>query len=199
MIPWVGVTAAGYGLGQIYRWDAVRRRALLLRLGLGLTAAFPIIRAINKYGDPLHWSVQKSTVFTVLVVSEHAQISTVAALFADDPGPSDDFPVGGGRRNPAMAAAGAYRRQSSDVLLRSARALDARHRGHRVLRHYGQAHWMFESNGIEQFPVARPPGWGYSLPMVYLIWAFVVVALYPLCKWYAGLKQRSSNPWLSYL
>ena len=66
LIPWVGVTAAGYGLGQIYRWEHERRRAFLLRLGLGLTAAFIVIRGINIYGDPLHWSVQKSAVFTAL-------------------------------------------------------------------------------------------------------------------------------------
>ena len=31
LIPWVGVTAVGYGLGQIYAWPAERRRAFLLR------------------------------------------------------------------------------------------------------------------------------------------------------------------------
>jgi hypothetical protein len=64
---------------------------------------------------------------------------------------------------------------------------------------YGQVHWMFESPSLGQYPVTPPPGWGFGLPMVYLIWAFVVVALYPLCAWYARLKQRSGSPWLSYL
>ena len=63
---------------------------------------------------------------------------------------------------------------------------------------YGQAHWMFESNTIQQFPISRPPGWGNSLPIVYLVWAFVVVALYPLCRWFAALKQSRSAAWLSY-
>ena len=48
-------------------------------------------------------------------------------------------------------------------------------------------------------PVTPPPGWGYQLPVVYLIWAFVVLAMYPLCRWYAAVKQRSNNPLLSYL
>ena len=51
LIPWVGVTAAGFGLGQIYRWEAEARRKFLLRLGLGVTAAFVVLRAINRYGD----------------------------------------------------------------------------------------------------------------------------------------------------
>jgi hypothetical protein len=34
---------------------------------------------------------------------------------------------------------------------------------------------------------------------VYLVWMVVVLAMYPLCRWYAGVKQRRSDPWLSYL
>ena len=64
---------------------------------------------------------------------------------------------------------------------------------------YGQAHWMFESPTIDKFPFTQPPGWGFSLPVIYLIWASVVIALYPLCRWFAALKQRRSDAWLSYL
>jgi hypothetical protein len=58
---------------------------------------------------------------------------------------------------------------------------------------------MFESPGLAQFPVTQPPGWAAPLPIVYLVWATVVVLLYPLCRWYAALKARSTNPLLSYL
>jgi hypothetical protein len=34
---------------------------------------------------------------------------------------------------------------------------------------------------------------------VYLVWIAVVVTLYPFCRWYAAVKRKSSNPWLSYL
>jgi hypothetical protein len=27
----------------------------------------------------------------------------------------------------------------------------------------------------------------------------VVLALYPVCRWFAGVKQRRRDPWLSYL
>jgi hypothetical protein len=63
---------------------------------------------------------------------------------------------------------------------------------------YGQAHWMFESPRLRDFPITAPPGWGYSLPIIYLIWAAVVLTLYPLCSWFAALKQRRSDAWLSY-
>ena len=53
LIPWIGVTAVGYGLGQIYAWASERRRNFLLPQGLGVTAAFVILRAVNVYGDPV--------------------------------------------------------------------------------------------------------------------------------------------------
>jgi hypothetical protein len=57
---------------------------------------------------------------------------------------------------------------------------------------------MFESPTISQFPITFPPGWGFSLPIVYLIWASVVIALYPLCHWFAAVKHCRSDAWLSY-
>lgn len=62
---------------------------------------------------------------------------------------------------------------------------------------YGQVHWMFESPTMGQFPITEPPGWGYSLPLVYLVWATVVVTLYPLCRWFA-VEAARSDAWLSY-
>ena len=46
---------------------------------------------------------------------------------------------------------------------------------------YGDAHWMFQSPRLDQFPFTRPPGWGFNLPGVHVIWAAIVAAMYPLC------------------
>jgi hypothetical protein len=64
---------------------------------------------------------------------------------------------------------------------------------------YGQIHWMFESPDPASFPFVLPPGWGFGLPVVYLVWGAVVVTLYPLRRWFAGVRQRRSDAWLSYL
>jgi hypothetical protein len=64
---------------------------------------------------------------------------------------------------------------------------------------YGSAHWMFESPDLAHYPFSAPPGWGYALPVVYVAWASVVVAMYPLCRWFAALKQRRGDAVLSYL
>ena len=45
-----------------------------------------------------------------------------------------------------------------------------------------------------------PPGFGYNLSVVYLVWLTVILASYPLCRGYANLKQRRRDLWwLSYL
>ncbi|MGH7517506.1 MAG: hypothetical protein ACREOC_08555 [Gemmatimonadales bacterium] len=48
-------------------------------------------------------------------------------------------------------------------------------------------------------PAPTPEGYGYSLPAVYAVTLAVVAALYPLCHWFAELKQRRKTAWLSYL
>jgi hypothetical protein len=35
--------------------------------------------------------------------------------------------------------------------------------------------------------------------VVYAIWIGVIVALYPLCRWFAAVKQRGGSGWLNYL
>jgi hypothetical protein len=43
-------------------------------------------------------------------------------------------------------------------------------------------------------------GYGFHLGIVYAVWLFVVLALYPLCKMYDRFKQTHKEKWwLSYL
>ncbi len=203
LIPWIGVTAAGYGLGQIYGWTKdgwtqSRRKASLLRLGIGLTAAFIVLRAINIYGDPLRWTTQKSTVFTILSFLNTNKYPPSLLFLLMTLGPAMLFLWAIDGRTPGF--------------LRPALIIGKVPMFYYILHaplihviavivcyaQYGQVHWMFESSNLAQFPIAKPPGWGFSLPVIYLIWAFVVLALYPLCHWFAGLRQRRSDPWLSY-
>jgi uncharacterized membrane protein len=198
LVPWIGVTAAGYGLGQIYSWPSARRKAFLLPLGLGLTAAFLVLRGINVYGDPLPWSTQKSVAFTVLSFLNTNKYPPSLLYLLMTLGPALLFlwAVDAGTPRwlrPALTIGKVpmfyYLLHIPLIHLIAVAVCYAR---------YGQVHWMFESPSLGQFPITPPPGWGYSLPIVYLIWAVVVLMLYPLCRWFAGLKQRSSAAWLSY-
>jgi hypothetical protein len=51
-------------------------------------------------------------------------------------------------------------------------------------------------NGIFYF---RPEDFGYSLPIVYLIWIPLIIGMYPLCRWYNLYKTTHRQWWLSYL
>jgi uncharacterized membrane protein len=204
LIPWVGVTAVGYGLGQIYGWTpqgwaSERRRAFLRRAGLGITAAFVVLRGINIYGDPVRWSAQKSAAFTALSFLNTSKYPPSLLFLLMTLGPALLFlwAVDGGTPRilrPALVLGRVpmfyYLLHFPLIHLIAVAVCYAR---------YGQAHWMFESPTLAQFPITQPPGWGFSLPIIYLIWASVVVALFPLCRWFASLKQRRSDAWLSYL
>ena len=63
----------------------------------------------------------------------------------------------------------------------------------------GAVHWMFESPNLGAYPFTPPPVWGLSLPVIYLLWVGVVLTLYPVCAWFAAVKQRRRDGWLSYL
>jgi uncharacterized membrane protein len=199
LIPWIGVTAAGYGLGQIYNWDADRRRSFLLRLGLVLCLAFLVIRGLNTYGDPALWTPQKTEVYTVLSFLNTTKYPPSLLFLMMTLGPALVFlwHVDHGTPRilrPALVIGRVplfyYVLHLSLIHVLAVGACYVR---------YGSAHWMFESPDMANYPFTFPPDWGYPLPVIYLIWAFVVVALYPLCRWFAALKQRRSDAWLSYL
>jgi len=38
-------------------------------------------------------------------------------------------------------------------------------------------------------------GYGFSLPVSYLVWIAIVIALYPLCKRYDAYKQANKGKW----
>jgi len=198
LIPWVGVTAVGYGLGQIYAWQSERRRAFLLRLGLCLAAGFVVLRAINVYGNPVPWSTQKSAAFTVLSFLNTNKYPPSLLFLLMTLGPALLFlwavDVSTPRwLRPALIFGKVpmfyYLLHIPLIHLIAIAFCYAR---------YGHVYWMFESPDPSNFPITPPPGWGYSLPVVYFVWAIVVVTLYPLCRWFAGVRQRRTDAWLSY-
>ena len=199
IVPWIGVTAAGYGLGGIYSWDAARRRGFLLRLGLALTAAFFMLRFVNVYGDPARWSFQATAVRTALSFLNATKYPpsllfllmtlgpALLALSAVDAGPP-----------PLLRPALTFGRVPFFYFMLHLPLIHLLAVVFCAVRYQG-IHWMLESPTLDRYPFTRPPGWGYPLPVVYAIWMGVVVALYPLCRWFADLKRRRDDWWLGYL
>jgi uncharacterized membrane protein len=199
LVPWVGVTAVGYGLGQVYRWDRVRRQAWLLRFGLALSLAFVLIRGVNFYGDPVPWMGQPAAVRSLLSFLNTTKYPPSLSFLLITLGPALIFLWSVDRTTPwllrpalVIGKVPLFYYVLHFVLIHVAAVVTCYVR-------YGSAHWMFESPDLAHYPFTAPPGWGYSLPVIYLTWALVVFATYPLCRWFAALKQRRHDAWLGYL
>jgi uncharacterized membrane protein len=199
LIPWVGVTAIGYSLGRVYLWPPEKRKRFLLRGGLGLTAAFIILRAINVYGDPFRWTAQKSAAFTVLSFLNTVKYPPSLLFLLMTLGPALILlSATEGRTPKAIRPALIFGKVPMFYFLLHIPLIHLIAVAVCYVR-YGHVHWMFESPTLGQFPITAPPGWGLSLPLVYFAWVCVVIALYPACRWFASVKQHQTDEWLSYL
>jgi uncharacterized membrane protein len=199
LIPWIGVTAVGYALGRIYHWSAEQRRPFLLYLGLGSTAAFIALRAINVYGDPVPWAGQASGALTAVAFLNVTKYPPSLLFLLMTLGPALLI---------LRALDGATPRLLGPALT-FGRVPLFYFVLHLALIHllavivcyaqHGAVHWMFESPTLAAYPFTPPPGWGLSLPWTYALWAGVVLLLYPVCSWFANVKQSRRAAWLSYM
>jgi uncharacterized membrane protein len=199
LIPWIGVTAAGYALGQIYRWSAPRRRTFLLWCGLGLTVAFAVLRAINVYGDPAPWSPQPSAALTMVSFLNVTKYPPSLLFLLMTLGPALLILRALDEATPRLLRpAVVFGRVPLFYFLLHLPLIH----GLAVIACYwmnGGIHWMFESPNLGAYPFTPPPVWGLSLPAIYLLWMVVVLLLYPICSRFASVKQQRQNAWLSYL
>jgi uncharacterized membrane protein len=199
LVPWIAVTAVGFALGQVYSLDPDRRRRTLLSLGLALTTAFVVLRWANVYGDPARWSTQRSAIFTTLSFLNTTKYPPSLLFLLMTLGPAALLLWIVDRGTPPRLGPAVVFGQVP--LFYFVLHLAAIHLLAVVVCYarYGSAHWMFESPRLDQYPITPPPGWGYSLPVVYCAWAAVVALLYPACRWYAAIKEKRAAWWLSYL
>jgi uncharacterized membrane protein len=198
LIPWVGVMAVGYAFGAFYQMDEQRRRRLLLIIGGVVIALFITIRAVDLYGDPSHSSQQKNLVFTVLSFVNTTKYPPSLLFLLMTLGPA----ILALALFEAKEAGGALRRFFVTFgrvplffyLLQwyTAHLLS-------ILLHFAfgkPVSWLWRSPVDFGPPL---PGIGFNLVVVYAVWIAGVLLLYPLCKWFAGVKQRRRDWWLSYL
>ena len=63
----------------------------------------------------------------------------------------------------------------------------------------GQSLWPFFQHLLTLVTTQPQPEFGGPLWAVYLCWLVSLFAMYPLCRWFAGVKARRREWWLSYL
>jgi uncharacterized membrane protein len=202
LIPWAAVMALGYCLGPLFLKAPAVRRRYLWALGAAATLAFVVLRALNGYGDPQPWAGQRSPVYTVLSFLNTTKYppslafllmtlgpSLLALAWFDRPGlkPSNPLVVLG--RAPLFYfVVHFYAAHAAAALLALAR--------------YGTGALAFLFQPVPSMggpPELFPAQFGYELWVVYLVWAIIVLAVYPACRRVAAIKAKRRDWWLSYL
>ena len=184
LIPWFAVMAAGYCFGPLVK---ERRTDLMIRIGAGMTVGFVILRALNIYGDPRPWT---GGLLSFLNCTKYPPSLEFLLMTL---GPSilvlawfDRFRFGDA--NPLIV----FGRVPLFFFVLHFLAIHVLAVALAWFR-YGQFYILNLVAG------GFPKDYGYSLPMVYVFWAGIVIAFYPLCRWFAGVKARRTDWWLSYL
>ena len=187
LVPWIAVMAAGYALGPWVVLPRGERRRRFFGLGLALVAGFVVLRASGVYGDPHLWTPDRGALafldcekyppsLLFLLMTLGPALVLLAAV--DRPLPAWTAPITVYGRVPLF-----YYVLHFFLIHVIAVALAWPKLGSAALsRQY------MPSGGLE-----------FSLPAVYALWVIVVVALYPACRWFAGVKRRSDAAWLTYL
>jgi uncharacterized membrane protein len=184
LVPWIGVMAAGYGFGAVLLKPREERRRVVLALGIASCVLFVALRATNLYGDPRPWSEQASAGFTVLSFLNCEKYPPSLCYLLMTLGPALVFLALTDREVPSWLA----------PLVTFGRVPLFFYLLHIPLI-FGTALivarvWFV---GVPEQEI------GFGLPGTYVAWFAIVAFLYVPCRWFAGVKQRRRDPWLSYL
>lgn len=197
LIPWVGVMALGYCFGNMLLLEPRKRRRELFTLGASLTTAFILLRAANVYGDPNPWDYQTDpwyTFFSLLNCQKYPP-SLLYLLMTIGPGILL-LPVLEKITGPVAKFFITFGRVPLFFYLLHIPLIH----GVAVLCDFLRFGWSpLATNGPWFKASEAPPDYGFSLPVVYLVWVLVTLVLYPPCVWFARVKQRNKAAWLSYL
>lgn len=212
IVPWAGVMALGYGMGALFTQAPEQRDRHLLMIGLGMIAAFFVLRAFGLYGDP---SVENSGIGPFTQTADWRDQPTFGAQImgffdVQKYPPSLQFllitlgpmlalfPLLSRLRGPVatmLTTFGAvpfffYVLHVYLVHLLSIAANAAMGRNVEGMFNYLLNVFLNQEMFREL---------GFSLPYVYLAWFAVLAILYPLCRYWANLKRTRRDWWLSYL
>ncbi|MBI5011526.1 MAG: hypothetical protein HZC06_01560, partial [Methylocystis sp.] len=154
------------------------------------------LRFSNLYGDPRPWSVQRDSVFTLLSFLNVTKYPPSLLYLLVTLG-------GAALTLPALARAGEKIGEALTVFGRTPLFFY-------VLHLYVGAFAALAltlARGYSLQDVAAwaksggpPPEFGAGLAGAYVAWILIVLALYPLCRWFAEVKRRRRDLWwLTYL
>lgn len=200
-LPWLGIMMIGYCTGILYSktFSHDHRKSILRRMGFALILLFIALRFTNMYGDNQIWSTQKNYLFTFLSFVNTDKYPPSLLYFCMTIGPALIMLAYSENINNAF----------SKFLIVFGRVAFFYYIMHIYLIHFlatisffTKGHTFSEASNVgDKFPfLFVVPGEGYGLGVVYMVWLFVIILLYPICKWYDQYKTRHKEKWwLAYL
>lgn len=201
VLPWLGIMGIGYCLGSLYApgYDPAKRKKIFKSLGLGAIVLFVILRSGNWYGDAAHWTSQKNDVFSILSflnISKYPP-SLLYILIMLGPAllflPQAEKPLKGWIKKITIFGRVPMFFYLAHILLIHLLALPGA-----AISGYHLSDMILTTSVNRS---AQLNGYGFDLPIVYVIWIAVILILYPLCNWFDRYKQThlAAKKWLSYL
>ncbi len=193
LVPWLGVMALGYLIGPLFGSGNPARASLLIKTGVSVILVFVALRWFGLYGEPGDWSVNEAIGATL-----------VDFLHTTKYPPSLQFLLM--TLGPALLLLGLFekgRGPLSDALIVIGRVPFLFYVLHLYVIHLvAIAVGKFQGFSVSDIAVAfvrYPTDFGIGLGPIYLLWVIISLSLYPVCKWFAELKARRRDWWLSYL
>jgi uncharacterized membrane protein len=185
LVPWIGVMASGYLLGPVMQLDQGKRQRILLAVGAAITVGFLVLRVTNVYGDPTPWTPQDTW------------LSTILSFFNCEKYPPSllYLMMTLGTALILLALFEQVRGALASFLATFGRVPFFYYVVHIYLIHALAVATAFAITGA----LATTPEINFSLTGVYIVWLMVVVLLYPICRWFSELKEKSSGWWWTYL
>ena len=199
IVPWVGVMAAGYAFGPVLRWTPERRRTFCLRLGIGAMALFVALRALDGFGDPRHWHDMVGKGWPALLAFLNTSKYPASFLFLlMTLGPAITLlPLVENAKGWLAGVLETFGRVPLFYYLLHIPTIHIAAICVSLIRTGAVTPWLFANHPLN--PGRAPDGYQWGLPLLYLVWAIVIVILYFPCRWFAGFKASHKSPWLSYL
>lgn len=200
VVPWVGVMALGYAFGVIYtaKFKAEERRKILLTYGWLSIVLFIIIRSTNLYGDTRLWDTHASGINLLLSFINVSKYPPSLLYILLTIGPALLLlafleNAKGVFWNKILV----YGKVSMFYYILHIYIIHTLAMLAASLTGFG-ADAMVLNTWVYMSP--RLQGYGFSLSFVYLLWIVIVVATYPICRWYGAYKNRHQGYWwLSYV
>ena len=179
-------------------FEPERRRSISLRLGVAVTAAFILLRAIDVYGDPRPWHAAPAIMPKALAFLATNKYPASLSFLLMTLGPMlvllglVEY-----ARGPIARAFETFGRVPFFYYLLHIPLIHLAAIVVSFIREGSADPWLFTNHPMMNPPA--PPGYLWSLPLLYLVWAIVIGVLYVACRWYAGVKAKSRSTLLSYL